>query len=524
MRTSVQYIGLTGDNTVDSLTTGYRWVFDGTPVLNYSISGGFNGESFLRPAAMLRYWGGALETYAQLANLQFVSLGVFEDPIAAAQAGSDINLSIDGNAVFFSSSNQWARGFFPAPQYLNWPYPGAAGDVFINLLSDANRLPSYEPGSQGWFLLLHELGHTLGLKHPHDDGGTGHPTFQELGIGRLDHDYVSVMSYNDDANWNVFEWDPATPMIFDVIGLQYLYGPNQTTNAGDTLYRIDRSELYQTVWDASGEDTISVAQSGEGWYIELPNHTISSLINTRIGHVAPALEVNLQFPHTLVWLAGEFENVVGSSFADKIVGNDLVNTIRPLGGSDWIDGGAGLDRVVYDERFDQSLIQASRDKQGRMYNKVITSDGSDTLYNVEKLFYADYWVNLNPQQALAGQVYRLYQAAFDRKPDLEGIGFWIHQAEAGLDMVSVAAAFAQSAEFGRIYGADPTPESIVQQIYRHALRREPDEDGFSYWVNQIRIGELDTANVLLSISESPESQRLSADALAVGVVYSPWLV
>ena len=524
MGTSVEYIGLTGDNAVDSLTTGYRWTFDGPPILNYSISGGFYGEIFLRPDEMLRHWGGVLQTFAQVANLQFVNLGEFDNPLTAAQNGSDINLSIDGNGLFFTSSNQWARGFFPAPQYVNWPYPGAAGDVFINLLSDANRLPSYEPGSQGWFLLLHELGHSLGLKHPHDDGGTGHPTFEELGIGRLDHDYVSVMSYNDDANWNVFEWDPATPMIFDVIGLQYLYGPNQTSNAGDTLYHIDRTELYQTLWDPSGEDTISLEGSGEGWYIELPNHTISSLINTRIGHVAPEQEVDLLFPHTLVWLTGEFENVIGSFFADKIVANDLANTVRPLGGNDWIDGGAGQDRVIYDERFGQSEIQASLDSQGRIFHTVVTSDGSDTLYNVEKLLFTDYWVSLFPQQTPAGQIYRLYQAAFERSPDLDGIGYWIYQSESGLDMVSVATAFAQSAEFGRIYGADPSPESIVYGLYRNALRREPDEQGFDYWVNQLRSNELDTAKVMLSISESTESQQLSADALAVGVVYAPWIV
>lgn len=516
--TSVQYIGLTGDNTVDSLTTGYRWVFDDAPVLKYSISGGFNGEAFLQPAAMLNYWGGALATYGQAANLQFVNLGMFDNPIAAAQAGSDLNLSIDGNGVFFSSRNEWARAFFPAQRYVNSPYLGAAGDVFINVLSDANRLPSFEPGSQGWFLLMHELGHSLGLKHPHDDGGTGHPTFKELGIGQLDRDYVSVMSYNDDANWNIFEWDPATPMIFDVIGLHYLYGPNQSANAGDTLYRVDRSELYQTVWDASGEDTISVAGSGEGWYVELPNHTISSLIDTRIGHVAPAQEVNLPFPHSLVWLAGEFEHVIGSAFADTILGNDLANTIRPLGGNDWIDSGAGRDRVVYDLRFDQSVVQASQDTQGRAFNTVITPSGTDTLYNTERLIFADYWVALAPNQSAAGQIYRLYQSAFGRKPDLAGIGFWLHQAETGLDLASMAKAFAQSAEFDRGLGADPSPESLVQGLYRNALRREPDSSGFSFWVDKLRSGEITPDQALLSISESAESRSLSSEVLAVGVV------
>jgi hypothetical protein len=64
----------------------------------------------------------------------------------------------------------------------------------------------------------------------------------------------------------------------------------------------------------------------------------------------------------------------------------------------------------------------------------------------------------------------------------------------------------------------------VYGLYRNALGREPDEQGFDYWVNQLRNNELDTAKVLLSISESTESQLLSANALAVGVVYTPWIV
>ena len=41
-------------------------------------------------------------------------------------------------------------------------------------------------------------------------------------------DWAKIMSYNDDANWNLASLDPATPMPLDVLALQYLYGQNQT--------------------------------------------------------------------------------------------------------------------------------------------------------------------------------------------------------------------------------------------------------------------------------------------------------
>ena len=57
--------------------------------------------------------------------------------------------------------------------------------------------------------------------HTHDDGGTGRPTFQQVGL--LDKDFISIMSYQDDAPWNETSWDPATPMAADILALQYLY-------------------------------------------------------------------------------------------------------------------------------------------------------------------------------------------------------------------------------------------------------------------------------------------------------------
>lgn len=519
----VEYFGLTGDDSVDSLTTGYRWVLDSQKTLRYSISNGFNGEYFLNPDQLLLHFGSAIQTFSQFANVRFQNVGQFANPSLAYRGGSDINLSIDGVGALFNSPDAWAMAFFPAQQYLRSPYVGAAGDVFINTLSDANRLPTYVPGSQGYFLLLHELGHSFGLKHPHDDGGTGRPTFEELGIGRLDQDYVSVMSYNDDASWNLVQWDPATPMVFDVIAMQYLYGKNESTNSGDTFFRVDRTGMYHSVWDASGTDTVSVAAGAEGWLIELPSLTISGLVDTKIGRVEPIADLGLTVPRDLVWLLGDIENALGSNHNDRIVGNEFDNWLQPQGGDDHVDGAGGRDMVLYELRSSQVSLSKSRDQGGEDFYTLVTPVGTDTLYNVELLSFSNERWALDALQEPAGQALRLYQAAFGRDPDARGLGYWISQLENGLPLEDAAYWFMHSNEFEGRYGVDSNTDTFVHLLYENVLMRAPEQSGYDYWFDVLDTGKASRQAVLAYFSESPENMLNTSGDFQLGVAYVPWV-
>jgi len=338
-------IPLANDPFIDAITNGYAWQLDETRTIDWSISSGFNGEYWTDPVMVYQYVNQALDWYSRYIDVNFNFVGWFEDPSAAYAASSEINISLDGAGEFISGTSIWAIGSFPATAW-EGDYSGQAGDIFLNINSEANYLESYAPGSAGWFLLLHELGHTLGLKHPHDDGGTGRPTFSELGISGLDIDWVTIMSYADNWQQNLLTLDPATPMALDVLGLQYLYGVDSTWNAGDGSYNPGLYEdVYATYWDASGVDVIDTSSAGEGWFILLPDIRFSSEIDVLAGLATPVAEWDAGDPHTLTWLLGDIENVSGSGYADRITGNELDNRIEGGGGDDVFYASGGSDRI-----------------------------------------------------------------------------------------------------------------------------------------------------------------------------------
>lgn len=451
--------GLTGDDTIDAMTTGYQWALDPTRVIDFSISSGFGGEYWRNPTELTTQLKVALDSFSQLANVKFNYLGHFADPAQAAQAGSEINVSLDSQGLFFSSPNQWARAFFPSPSHNQTPYSGAAGDVYLNINSQASALPSYEPGSAGWFLLLHELGHALGLKHPHDDGGTGRPTLAQIGMDTLDIDLATIMSYNDEAFANLVQWDPSTPMVLDALALQYLYGPNTNTHAGNTVHALRADGMYKTLWDASGTDTLDVRTQNEGWTIYLPDLVVTTSTHSKIGFAVPNSDLQWDVPKTVNWLLGDFENVQGSAFNDFMVTNALDNQI---------DAGPGLDTVIWVQDQDQHRVTPTAN--GWVVQAIEGEGGTDRLLNVERLVFSDRGIALD-LSGHAGTVAKTLGAVFGpasvNNPDLVGIGLYY------LDNYGFSAESLMQLAIQARLGPWPNHAQVVNLLYTQVVGQPP---------------------------------------------------
>jgi subtilisin family serine protease len=146
----------------------------------------------------------------------------------------------------------------------------------------------------------------------------------------------------------------------------------------------------------------------------------------------------------------------------------------------------------------------------------------DSLYNVERLHFGDVNVALDVSGAgNGGEVYRLYQAAFNRAPDKAGLGFWMTAMDAGKSLTEVAKGFVQSAEFQQLYGANPTNSDLVSAMYKNVLHRAPEAAGLKFWVDALEHGETPTG-LLTAFSESGENLTAAAQIIGQGFEYTPF--
>lgn len=202
----------------------------------------------------------------------------------------------------------------------------------------------------------------------------------------------------------------------------------------------------------------------------------------------------------------------GSTLRGTSGADHLVNT----GGNDVIETGTGIDTVQY--YGNASLYSITPSPAGA---SVTGNGGTDTLFNVERVAFDDRMVALDTE-GIPAQAYRIYEAAFNRAPDLAGLGFWIRQMDAGLSLKAVAQSFIDSAEFRTRYGDAPSNRDMVTKFYQNILDRAPDQAGLEYWVDVLDRHLTDASGVLMGFSESPENvAHLIAD-MSHGIAYIPY--
>jgi hypothetical protein len=257
---AVSGVATTGDVRIDALLYGVKWgagAGSGAE-LTYSfpragstwIAGYGEGEptwsGYRALSAGEQGWfRSALATWAEVADLRFTEVSETARNVGEIRA-----------AYSSLPASAYAWSYFP----VDLP---EGGDVWLN----AGYAWPLTLGSYAYATLIHELGHALGLKHPFEDGVTL-PADQES-------TRYTIMSYTFHGGVGV---SPMTPMLYDILAIQHLYGVNWQTRAGDSVYVFSPGTLtFSTIWDGGGVDRIDASQQTVAVTIDLRAGSFSSI-------------------------------------------------------------------------------------------------------------------------------------------------------------------------------------------------------------------------------------------------------
>jgi hypothetical protein len=200
----------------------------------------------------------AFDYYGKLINVTFTEV--------AGDGTGDINF---GTNVQSSSAG-----------YAHLPNASGVKDkVYLYLANNqaSNNDAGMQEGGYGYLTVLHEIGHTLGLKHPGNYNAGGGGTPGPYLPPSEDNRQKSIMAYSDNSFSRGV--NATTPMLYDVAALQYLYGANKnssTATSGSFAFTSGKNYL-KTLWSASGTDTIDLSGLTNASSVNLNAGTYSSI-------------------------------------------------------------------------------------------------------------------------------------------------------------------------------------------------------------------------------------------------------
>lgn len=214
-------------------------------------------------------------------------------------------------------------------------------------------------GGYGYITILHELGHLLGLAHPHDGGdGPDSSTFPgvsdafgDYGTHDLNQGIFTTMSYND--GWATqypthdnmgYGWQ-ASAMALDIAAIQMIYGANTTSASGSNTYTLPSANAAGTywscIWDTGGTDLITNAGSQNACTINLNAAPLEGPNAGGYVSYANAIVGGFTIAYGVV-----IEQATGGNGNDTVIGNDANNTLIGGAGRDALSGGNGKDQLT----------------------------------------------------------------------------------------------------------------------------------------------------------------------------------
>jgi Ca2+-binding RTX toxin-like protein len=399
-----------GNRNVDATLIGVKW---GSQDLTFSF-----------PTSGTNYNGIGFDTNG--VSAYHIDLGTYQQAAArdgfaqiAAATGLTFTEIAETDAVHANIRISQSADLDVTSAYGGFPSDtrGVAGDSWFGRTSQ----PYYDlavKGTWGYSTMLHEIGHTMGLKHGHQDytnsdlsfffGTTPRFGSQSLTPDR-DGQAWSLMTYTPAPGTGGFAGEkinqPQTFMQYDLAALQYMYGANYTTNAGDSTYTFSQTtgemfidgigqgtpsgnKIFLTIWDGDGNDTIDVSNYATGVTIDLRPGEFSTVDQAQLANT-------LAFQNLTALAPGNFamsllynndarsliENATGGVGNDIFVGNVANNVLSGGLGSDTVifTGSTGIAVTLNDTGADVIVAHDGETDTLRSIENIVGTVGDDTL-------------------------------------------------------------------------------------------------------------------------------------------------
>ncbi|NGO52225.1 M10 family metallopeptidase C-terminal domain-containing protein [Allomesorhizobium camelthorni] len=363
---------LSGDPYIDGVLGGPKWAVNDL-TFSFPSSASFYGAGYGDGEPTDNFGSlNAAQQFAARATFNMISSVAnlaFTEVAETSTAHADLRLAMSD-----APSTAWA--YLPSTA-------AEGGDAWFNRSNGYYDSPA--KGNYAYTTFLHEIGHAVGLEHAHE--GNVMPTDRDS----MEYTVMSYRSYvggSTSGGYTNETWGYAQSlMMYDIAGLQHMYGADYTTNSANTTYSWSpttgemfvngigqgapgANRIFLTVWDGGGTDTYDFSSYTTNLKIDLrPGEwTITSSAQlaklhydgskVAVGNIANALLYNND-ARSLI------ENARGGSGNDVITGNATSNglwggagndtfygregndCLRGGPGADWLDGGSGADMANY---------------------------------------------------------------------------------------------------------------------------------------------------------------------------------
>jgi|GEM_PF-3053468 len=343
-------VNISGDHRIDALIGDAKWgggIGMGA-VITYSFpkANSVWDDGVEEPGNRLRFFNKteqalareALQAWADIADITFVEVA------ETKQSVGDI---------------RFARSSLVAPNAAYAYYPGAyasAGDVWVD--------PSFSlTSAYGIDVLLHEIGHALGLKHPFEGEVQLSPVEDNKTNTLMSYTYLDSAARGE-------------PEAYDVLAIQFLYGKKGSDN--------EPLDIPISTWGGAGAD---VVKSGAG-----EDYMAGADGDDRLEAGAGKDDLYGEDGDDLLDGGDGDDYMAGGADEDILFGGAGADSLWGEDGDDFLIGGAGDDYIYGGEGRDIAMFEtAFADLDVSVYGSGVRvmGEGDDFIYDVEAYIFGD---------------------------------------------------------------------------------------------------------------------------------------